>query len=71
LGPGVDKDLVPSLLSLQYPNGRIHELESPEILKSGQEFTMYGRRWKVVGRLGKSGRYATREHRLLCRPHGE
>jgi hypothetical protein len=72
LGRGVDKQPVPSLLSLQYPNGRIHEMESSEVLKFGQEFTMYGRRWKVVGPLGRSaGRYAARERRLLCRPHGE
>jgi len=70
----VDKQRVPTLISLQYPNGRIHELESPQDLKPGQEFEMYGHQWKVVGvsRPAGSYRYGRRgERRFLCRPHGE
>jgi hypothetical protein len=62
---------VPTLLSLQYPNGRTHDIETPEDLKPGQEFEMYGRQWKVVGVSlpPRSVRYGGQrvERRLLCR----
>jgi hypothetical protein len=65
---------VPSLLSLQYPNGRTHDVEWPEDLKPGQEFEMYGHQWKVVGvSLPPSSlRYRHRtERRYLCRQRGK
>ena len=39
-------------LSLEYPNGRTHELdyEGPARLHPGDEFNLYGRRWRVEGR---------------------
>ena len=47
---------VASLLSLEYPNGgRTHELESDEEMKPGQEFDLYGHRWKVVGAVRERG----------------
>jgi uncharacterized Zn finger protein len=37
-------------LSLNYPNGRSHvvEYEGPEEFRVGQEFELYGRRWRVA-----------------------
>ena len=39
------------LISLEYPNGRIHEtsLTASEDLQPGSEFDLHGRRWRVVG----------------------
>jgi hypothetical protein len=61
---------VATLLSLQYPNGRTHEIESEKDLKPGEEFEMYGRQWKVVGVSlpPRAPRYRRLERRLLCRP---
>lgn len=60
-----------SLLSLEFPNGRVQEIESGEDLKPGQEFEMYGRQWKVVGVAlpPRSLRYGGQrvQRRLLCR----
>ena len=57
-----------SLLALQYPNGRTHELESAEEKKHGEEFDLYGHRWKVVGTTPQRGsRYSLKHLRLLCR----
>jgi hypothetical protein len=59
---------VSSLLALEYPNGRTHELESAEEMKHGDEFDLYGHRWKVVGSVRRTGsRYGLRHLRLLCR----
>jgi len=59
---------VPSLLALEYPNGRIHELESTEQIRVGEEFDLYGHRWKVVGNVRRAGsRYRLKQPRLLCR----
>jgi hypothetical protein len=59
---------VRSLLALEYPNGRIHELESAEHRHPGEEFDLYGHRWKVVGNVRPTGsRYALGRPRLLCR----
>ncbi len=59
------------LLSLQYPNGRTHELTHAHDVKPGEEFELYGHRWTVVGRIGRAGRYArverSGEERLVCR----
>jgi|tagenome__1003787_1003787.scaffolds.fasta_scaffold16131757_1 hypothetical protein len=64
-----DERDVTSLLSLKYPNGRIAEVEIGETVRDGQELDLYGRRWKVVGRVGTSGSRYVRaaESRLLCR----
>ena len=35
-------------------NGRIHRVDVPEEIKPGQEFNLYGHRWKVVGRVPKT-----------------
>lgn len=36
------------LLSLQYPNGRVHECSLDRLdLAPGHEFELYGRRWRV------------------------
>ena len=39
-------------LALEYPNGRTHELDynGPFRCHAGDEFELYGRRWRVVGR---------------------
>ena len=64
----VDEVTVSSLLSLQYPNGRTHELESAEEKTPGQEFDLYGHRWKVVGDVRRTGsKYGPKKPRLLCR----
>ena len=57
-----------SLLTLEYPNGRIHELESVEEKRLGEEFDLYGHRWKVVGDVRRTGsKYGAKQPRLLCR----
>jgi hypothetical protein len=61
------------LLSLEYPNGRTAQVELDDDVKPGQEFDMYGRRWKVVGRAARAkGRYGNfaGEPPLLCRQIG-
>ena len=60
---------VASLLSLEYPNGRTHEFESTEEMKPGEEFDLYGHRWKVVGSVRRTGsRHGPlKQLRLLCR----
>jgi hypothetical protein len=59
---------VTSLLSLQYPNGRTHEMESAQEMRPGQEFELYGHHWMVVGRVGRArGRQTAEQLRLLCR----
>jgi hypothetical protein len=64
----VDEWDVPSLLALEYPNGRIHELESAEQRRPGEEFDLYGHRWKVIGDVRRAGsRYRLKQPRLLCR----
>ena len=61
---------MPTLISLEYPNGRTHLAEVPEDLKPGAEFELFGRRWRAVGPV--PARYAYRyvkraQPRLLCR----
>jgi hypothetical protein len=69
-----DEDRVPSLLTLEYPNGRTAEVAVDEQVEPGQVLELYGRRWKVLGRVGRVGRgsahrYGTQvEQRLVCRP---
>jgi hypothetical protein len=61
---------MPTFLTLEYPNGRNHDLELREDVKPGQEIDLYGRRWKVIGpvplAVGKPWSLVNR--RLLCRP---
>jgi hypothetical protein len=65
---------VPSLLTLEYPNGRTAEVAVDEQVEPGQVLELYGRRWKVLGRVGRvnrrpANRYGTQvEQRLVCRP---
>jgi hypothetical protein len=62
---------VPSLLSLEYPNGRTAEVTVEEEVEPGQELRLYGRRWQVVGnvrRAAGSRRFPTQvDPRMLCR----
>jgi hypothetical protein len=62
---------MPSLLALEYPNGRTAEVVVDEEVEPGQELDLYGRRWKVVGKPERAAvgrRYATQhDWRLLCR----
>lgn len=58
---------MPSFLSLQYPNGRTHDMESADELQPGQAFELFGHQWKVVGWAGRAGsRDAGATPRLLC-----
>ena len=61
---------VATRLSLQYPNGRNHEVSLDQILEPGHEFELYGRRWVVVGPAPSRSNYRQPpkfEPRLLCR----
>ena len=55
-----------SLVSLQYPNGRIHEasLTLPRELAPGDRFELHGRHWRVVE--NPSRRRSFEPSRLLC-----
>ena len=55
-----------SLVSLQYPNGRIHEasLTLPRALAPGDQFELHGRQWQVVQ--NPSRRRSFELPRLLC-----
>ena len=59
------------VLCLQYPNGRIHRLSVDERIRPGEEFDLYGHRWKVVGpepRVRGTQRERSKQERpLLCR----
>jgi hypothetical protein len=57
-----------SLISLRYPNGRVHEeiLTTSAELKPGYQFDLYGRHWNAVELL-KLPRGRPREpQRMLC-----
>jgi hypothetical protein len=61
---------MPTLVSLEYPNGRTHEAEVSEDLKLGAEFELFGRRWRAIYRTppAPANRFATPpQPRLLCR----
>jgi hypothetical protein len=57
-----------SLISLQYPNGRVHDavLTTPGELKPGQAFDLHGRHWNAVA-LTKLPRGSAAARRMLCR----
>ena len=56
-----------SLISLQYPNGRVHDatLATEGELKPGQAFELHGRRWRAV-ELTKLPRGSAAKRRMLC-----
>jgi hypothetical protein len=66
---------VASLLALEYPNGRTADVSVEEEVEAGQELNLYGRRWKVIGHVGRAAggtRFPTRiDRRLLCRTISE
>jgi hypothetical protein len=61
---------MPTFLTLEYPNGRSHDLELGEEVKPGEEIDLYGRRWKVIGPVprDRGRRSSLASKRLLCRP---
>jgi len=71
LGPvradGISMDI---RISLQYPNGRIHEatVERDRPLERGDEFELHGRNWLVVARTARTRRsIVTRDTPVHCR----
>jgi len=58
-----------SLISLRYPNGRIHDeaRATATELRPGDRFDLYGRHWKAVG-LTRLPRGARERQRMLCVP---
>jgi hypothetical protein len=53
-----------AVLCLHYPNGRIHRMTVPTVMKTGEEFDLFARRWRVIGeepRPTRSWRYQTAE----------
>jgi hypothetical protein len=59
-----------ALLALRYPNGRTHEVELATELEAGDEFDLYGRRWRVVGRAAATDRRLRYRDStpVVCRP---
>jgi hypothetical protein len=57
-----------SLVSLQYPHGRVHKasLTMPERLKPGDQFELHGRHWRAVGSKPTRSRNTVDLPRLLC-----
>jgi hypothetical protein len=66
-GYGVERDSMESLVSLQYPNGRIHEasLTLPNGLRPGDRFELHGRHWQAV-KSKPTRRYSMEVPRVLC-----
>jgi len=58
-------------VSLLYPNGRTHQetIERDTPLERGDEFEMYGRRWRVISRAarGRSRFSGDEDAPVLCR----
>ena len=57
-------------VSLQYPNGRIHEatVERDTPLERGDEFQLHGRNWRVVARTARTRRSVVSwDAPMLCR----
>jgi len=56
-----------SLVSLQYPNGRVHDasLTTADELKPGYAFELHGRQWRAV-ELTKLPRGSAGTRRMLC-----
>ncbi|MDP9225322.1 MAG: hypothetical protein M3P18_16055 [Actinomycetota bacterium] len=59
---------VESLVSLEYPNGRIHHatLVGEAVLEPGQEFDLHGRRRRAVA-AAKKRRSTGEPQRILCK----
>lgn len=57
-----------SLISLRYPNGRVHEaiLTTPAELKPGYQFDLYGRHWNAVELLRLPRGSGRDSQRMLC-----
>jgi len=61
----------PGLVALQYPNGRSREetLAVVGVLRPGDQFDLYGRRWQAIGPV-PVGRYGHDTGRILCTSTG-
>jgi hypothetical protein len=59
---------VDSPISLQYPNGRVHETTLPTSgeLRPGHRFELYGRHWEAVHLLEPPRFRVDKERRMLC-----
>jgi hypothetical protein len=57
-----------SLVSLQYPNGRIHEtaLIRAREIRVDDQFELYGRQWRAVDSKQNRGRTTKLRARVLC-----
>jgi hypothetical protein len=57
-----------SLISLRYPNGRVHEaiLTTPTALTPGDRFDLYGRHWNAVQMLPLPRGGRLERQRMLC-----
>lgn len=72
LGRAVDTNRVRKVV-LEYPNGRRHEIEfeSDQRLEIGDQFELYGRRWRVISttipRKPGTRRYVE-SNAIVCRP---
>ncbi len=55
-----------TLIALQYPNGRVHETALDRKLRPGEQFEMYGRKWRAMQ--PKERRQKKEEPRTLCVP---
>jgi hypothetical protein len=62
---------VESLVLLSYPNGQGREetLRRNRALRPGDEFVLYGRRWRAIGP-APVGRYVRKSGRILCTSTG-
>ena len=70
--PTDKRELEAMRVSLQYPNGRMHEatVERDTPLRVGDEFEMHGRRWRVVAQkhFGRRGVISLNDDApILCR----
>ena len=54
-----------TLVSLRYPNGRVHETAVDRKLRAGEHFQMYGRTWTVI-QTKKTRKREKAEPRTLC-----
>jgi hypothetical protein len=61
-------DGMKSLVSLQYPNGRIHEtaLIRDRELRFGDQFELHGRQWRAVETRQNRSRAVDPRPRVLC-----
>ena len=67
-GPEPGHGPTDSLISLQYPNGRVHEttLSTTGELRPGHRFELYGRHWNALYLLEASRWRVDDERRMLC-----